>query len=208
MSALVVGIVCAIVTGVALFGWFRRTEKDAPDLFSPDYVFITDPEHLRESVRLAELKIKEINEATATLEKKAVLLITLCALLLTYLGAQEYANAAYEFIKGAAFVFLTISAVIAAKAVEFGRQGAAGLNPEIFAHYAKNYNDRALELAHRYLLDKYQSIINKADNMHKEKSKIFRNAKVFLIIGFSLALAWIIADFSAAFGAAMPAQSK
>ena len=212
MGALVFGIVCAAATGVALFLWFGPPKKETLVSFSHENIPVENLEHLRESARLAELQIKEFNEATATLEKKAVLLITLCAALLAYVGAADFNHSQHEFIRGAAFVFLIVSAVVGAKVVDLGRQGMAGLTPAISEHYAEHAGGEATALMLRFTLDKYQSIINNADETHKEKSRIFRIAKVFLIIGFSCALAWTVADFSVTFGAGNtnappPAQS-
>lgn len=194
MGALAFGVVCAVAFTAALFVGFRRPQENEPDSFSHKNVFITEPEHLRESVRLAELLIKEISEATATLEKKAVLLITLCAALLAYLGARDIAYAPYEAIRGAAFLALIISALIAAKAMDLRRQSVAGLHLAMCEYYAKEAKpDEALPLSLRYALDKYRFIINEAEAMHREKSKMFNKAKSCLIVGIALTLAWTAA---------------
>ena len=212
MGALAFGIVCAIATGVALFGWFRGAlfgwfhlpqageTKPAPEKFVPDYAHITDSNHLRESARLAELQIKEAREATEALEKKAVLLITLCIAVLTYLGAKEFgekdaAYAPHDIIRVAAFVFAAVSAAIAARVVDLGWQGVAGLSPKRIAYYAQYYSDKKpMDLALRYTLEKYQDIIDKAEDMHTKKVAMFLKAKNCLLCGIAGSLGWMGAE--------------
>ena len=202
MSALVVGIVCAIATGVALFAWFRRSKTDQAqpesDSFSPNYASITSGD-LRESARLAELQIKEAGEATATLEKKAVLLITLCIALLAYLGPKEFntketAYALHDVIRVAAFVFVALSAIVAAKVVDLGGQGVAGLSPKRIAYYSQYYANQPMDLALRYTLEKYQGFIDKAEDVHTKKSIIFKKAKDLLLYGIAGTLGWVGAE--------------
>ena len=203
MNALAFGVVCAAATGVALFWWFRRSKTDQAkpesDSFSPNYEFIESGD-LRESARLAELQIKEADEATTTLEKKAVLLITLCIALLAYLvpkdfGERDAAYALHDIIRAAAFLFAALSATIAAKVVDLGGRGVAGLGPKRIAYYAQYYpGKQPMDLALRYTLEKYQGIIDRAAIVHTNKVIVFKQAKDCLLYGIACTSGWVSAE--------------
>lgn len=191
-----VGASVAIALTCALLLIFRRpqaTENAAQKLKPGDITQITKPDDLRESARLAELRIKELSDAVTTVEKKSIQLIALCLALLGYL-AVNHGDSAYAIIKLPALVSLFIAGFWGFKAAYLGTHGTMGFNPDSFARCINKGGDASCEVLH-CVLKKYQKAIEQINETQKSKVRDVKKAKPFLVIGISFTLGWLIADY-------------
>lgn len=197
-----VGVLATLVFGLLLFMVFYNhdgNEEDVPngedsDPESVDFSRAGLP-FLRESVRLAELKAKEMNEAITAVEKKSFQLVVFCIALFGYLLAtSEFKAHWYEAIRLIALIFLFVSAVFCFKAEDLRVLGTMGFKPAVCAYHWKSENDDSMESMLRDLLKQYNNNILLAFKTQNDKAKYLEWAKYLLICGIAFALGWLIAE--------------
>lgn len=198
--ALRVGVLATLVFGLLLFVIFYNHDSDEDtvpngedsDTESVDFSRACLP-FLRESVRLAELKAKEMNESITAVEKKSFQLVVFCIALFGYLLAtSEFKDHWYEAIRLIALILLFVSAVLCFKAEDLRELGTMGFKPTACEDCLESGD--SVEPMLRALLEQYNDNIQLAYITQKDKAKCLEWAKYFLLGGVAFVLGWLIAE--------------
>ena len=143
---------------------------------------------LKEIVRLAEERIKEQNDASRTYERKAVLLATLCLVILGYL-LHDFPQGIFSwFPKESLWIHialwpLIISILFCVQAINFAPYGPLGLHPIVTSGLIDNPDKTSLARTCRHLLGEYAKRINLNEEHNGKKYKSMIIAMVFWAIG-------------------------
>ena len=144
---------------------------------------------LREAVRLAEECLKAEDDRKHTLERKAMLLGTLCVFTVAFLLSGGF-NAPGAFLfKLVAIVFLVLAATWCVRTIDLSSHGRPGFYaPGTIFGYVQNPPPDALAYLLRAVLPElYASIADNRKGNDKKADDLI-NAKCFWMIGTSLAL--------------------
>lgn len=194
ITATLVGALVAVVLTCVLFRAFPKS--NAPKNTNPPAEIGDDKElensgHLPEGVRLAELRIKELDDAVMTVEKKAVQLIILCVALLGYLASNRLELHLYALLKILAFASLFVSGVYGFMTTDLGKHKSAGLSPVRFLYaIEKDGYEKMLVI----LMGTYQKAIEQKLETQEGKAERLRRAKPWIIFGVACLMGWLVAD--------------
>ena len=171
---------------VALFTFYKGPPLS---LNSPDKE--VEKGFLEEIVRLAEERLKEQSEASRTYERKAVLLATLCLVILGYLlhdyllqrDPSSWLPKEESLWTHIVLWTYTASILFCVQAIHFAPYGQLGLHPIVTSKLIENPPPNALNLTRHHLLKKYADRINLNEKHNGKKYKSMIIAIVLWAIG-------------------------
>ena len=178
--------------------------------FDSDYMVTKDQQesdYLKESLRLAELRLEEQSITLTLQEKKAALIATLCiafiGYLLTFTGdigeastildrlfktklGELWTLLIFKILPSLPLAFAMLHSIQSLNLVDLGTRGASP------GYTLDNYFERDLNKLAEELLEDYNDRIKVNQEMLVSKNKEMRNARNWLFIGIPLAIVLVI----------------
>ena len=155
-------------------------------------------EFLRESVRLAEDRIKAQDDHARALERKAVLLGALCVFTVAFLLSGEFDSPGAFVVKLAAIVLLVIAATFCAQTIDFSQYGRLGLYAPEIHQYVEYFQPEDLPYLYRFVLSEHYASIGLNDKTNGNKVDVLTRAKQWWVCGTSAALGALAGNSEAA----------
>ena len=164
-------------------------------------------EYLKEAVRLAELRLEEQNIALTLQEKKAVLIATICIViigyLLTFAGDIEQVSITLDYLfrtklgelwpllifKILPSLILAFAMVHSIQSLNLSDLGIRGASPR---YTLDNYFNRDLNKLAKELLEDYNARIKENQEMLEAKNEEMRKARNWLFRGIPLSIILVI----------------
>ena len=195
-------LIPALLTGIFGFGFFlwgkrpyvypgqpctfpSMSEEEARKLHLP---------LLEELVRQAEERMRGQEEAFRSHERKALLLATLCIIMLGHLLSSGdpfagYRSGASALWLAAAFLPLAVSAVLCMRAIDFTAYSPPGFPPymggKILANSHSDNQDGTLQYLLHHLLEEYDKRIENNEQTNNKKYRQVFHARWSWVIGTS-----------------------
>ena len=154
---------------------------------------------LQNAVRFAEEGIKSQLHSTGILERKAILLGTLCAVMLGLLLSDKF-NFSDGGIPGFAAFFLFLTAVVfCARAVDFSQpRGHVGFSPFTMMEFFNNPRPMDEKVVLYNALIKYEQRAKVNQKMNDRKHRSVHCARILWVAGTSAFLGMMTGEFGAA----------
>ena len=141
----------------------------------------TESAYWQESVRLAELRMTEQSALQNEYDRKAVLMITFCVVLIGYLFVGEWEG--WLAAKLAPIVMLSWAACRGMQILQFAEFGVQGIEPDISIYFA----DRATNEFEEHVLQEYAEKIGRNQTSLARQRGYLEKGRAWLYRGIAAA---------------------
>ncbi|MGI9297025.1 MAG: hypothetical protein ACR2QC_03905 [Gammaproteobacteria bacterium] len=150
----------------------------------------TESAYWEEAVRLAELRMTEYNRIQIGYERRAVLLITFCVVIIGFLFAGEWAG--WLALKFAPVLLLAFAAIRGMLILQFAEFGVQGIHPRTLAD--SSLFEGNTDALREYVCQEYAERIDRNQKLLARQSKHLECGRILLYLGLAGAFIVSVAE--------------